>query len=226
MTYIPNGLDANSTTNNTGVTLAAGYIPECSDLTPESFSEKAAALFDPRSGAYYVDLWWAAQHAAGRWLFLGTRVFVTSLPAWLSTCDRRQPSAVHTPPPPPPPAAPAARHTVAPALVFGGLAVLGLAFFLFWMCYQHRRTKRAAKQAAAAAAAAQFVTEAAPGGKAAGAGAAPARGEAEGPWWRPTWGRALKLFVLLVALALVGVSGWGIARSIDATDNTIRWAAV
>ena len=43
-----------------------------------------------------------------------------------------------------------------------------------------------------------------------------------------TWGRVFKVFIVLLSLSLVGVSGWGIAKSIQASDHTISnfWGIV
>lgn len=103
--------------------------------------------------------------------------------------------------------------TIVPGLVFGILSVLGFIFFSLWLCTQccgRRRRVRASPDKAQLMASAEQQSD--------GYAAPAQKGWRHRRWARPPF--LLKLLLTATALAVVGISAWGMVSSINATDDT------
>lgn len=112
--------------------------------------------------------------------------------------------------------------SIIPGLVVGALALLGFFFFLAWLCVGCccacccGRKKRKAAAAADAAAAQQFMLQHD------GQGAPPSSAyPGQPPQGRGFWHKAFWAFFFALSLAVVGMSAWGMAQSINLTDTTV-----
>ncbi|KAI7842724.1 hypothetical protein COHA_003654 [Chlorella ohadii] len=123
-----------------------------------------------------------------------------------------------------------------PGIVLGSISAAGFTLFCLWMCVYFRRRKiirrarrdRKAQRAEAKqvqqAQQAQFMTvgdDGKPANAAPEAGSTGWRGRLAQWWQEFTAGQALKWCMVLMAAAVVGVSAWGLAESITATNDLI-----
>ncbi|KFM26427.1 hypothetical protein F751_2644 [Auxenochlorella protothecoides] len=107
--------------------------------------------------------------------------------------------------------------TVLPGVILGGLALIGLIFFLVWICVQACRLRK--KPDSEAHSEKDRLTE--PFAMASGPGMEPGK-------HAPRHAILFIVFTLLLGLAVVGVSAWGMALSIQSTKDQIPgfWAVV
>ncbi|GAB4820322.1 hypothetical protein N2152v2_007368 [Parachlorella kessleri] len=192
------------------VTLEAGYLPECSGLEPADFSADRAANVDFRQLGYYVDLLPSSVPAIVFGSLAAAGMVFYLFWMWIQhrriTRARRQRAAeagklqLMTPPPGP------------QTNILGG-------------------SKDPNHGSSGSSSSPCAVATGHPGKQGLSSKLA--------AWWggvlrrseggiAVTWGRMFKLFIVLLSLSLVGVSGWGIAKSIQASDYTISnfWGIV